>query len=1138
MNLFRGSIAIIGAGSGGSALLSVMLHNRNITVTGITDSDPGAPGLQLARRHGIPIAVDFRELLEKRPDIVVNVTGDESIVSGILRAKAPETEVIDGRSVLFVRSLLEKSLEAQEEVRRLLDETRELYRICVSLTSADSLEEALETLLSEALRTLKAPAGSIALYNEADNTLTLKSQQGFSPEFSRANRWKRRKGGMTDHILGRRVPTVIPDTERYAFIDNRVLLSEGARSIVAVPLLADDRTIGILYIDDFRVREWGEKEVEFLTLLGIQAAFAIEKFRLISAISETRSYLENVLDTTADIVITTDTESRIVEFNKGASRVLGYTKEEAAGREVERLWVHPGEREEIMAILARDGYVAGHETRLKAKEGRPVDVSLTLTIMKDAGGSVIGTVGISKDITEKKKLERAIEERNAELHELNEKLEEKVFERTRELESANRELERSNKLKSRFIATMSHELRTPLNSVLGFSELLLDDAHGSLGEKQKRHVQNIYNSGSHLLQLINNILDIAKIESGRMELHYETFNLAHAVAEVETVIRSLADRKKQEMRVRAHGDMPLINADRIKFKQILYNLLSNAVKFTPEGGTITLEASVIDGSALPPFAHALEVFSERTEFLLLSIEDTGIGIRPEDRERIFSEFEQGDSSYSRKYEGTGLGLSLTRRLVVLHGGEITVESEENVGSRFTFVMPLHAGAAREPVRMPSKPAEGLPVPDAPVVRSPQGKSSLILVVEDDPSTSEVLTLYLAQAGYRIAHAYTGTEAVHRIRELKPFAVLLDVMLPGKDGWEILQEVKSDPATKDTPVIISSVIDNKELGFALGAADYLVKPVDRASLLEKLQELNFDTKKTRKGVSILCIDDKQEVLELLASILEPAGYNVISAGSGEEGIEKAVSYKPDLIILDLMMPEVDGFEVVQKLKDNPATDDIPIFILTAKDLSVEDRLRLAGKVESFVQKSHFTKEDLLAYIQDLEVTYPARAGFLDEVSGLFDHAYFQIRLAQEVSRAKRYRNTFTTLIIDLDNFTEYIRVHGIARANICIRKVADILRKGLRGSDTVVRYGIDEFGIVLTNTPKEPAEAVAKRFLSCIEGYPFFGREAMPQGRITGSAAIVNYPQDASTPEEIIFKAHRILRKVKENGGKEVGRYEQ
>jgi diguanylate cyclase (GGDEF)-like protein len=240
----------------------------------------------------------------------------------------------------------------------------------------------------------------------------------------------------------------------------------------------------------------------------------------------------------------------------------------------------------------------------------------------------------------------------------------------------------------------------------------------------------------------------------------------------------------------------------------------------------------------------------------------------------------------------------------------------------------------------------------------------------------------------------------------------------------------------------------------------------------------------------------------------------------------------------MMPEVDGFEVAQRLKENPVTADIPILILTAKDLTVDDRLRLAGKIENFIQKSHFTKEDLLMHIRDLEVTYPAKAGLLDEVSGLFDHCYFQIRLAQEVSRAERYKNTFTLLMLDLDKFTDYIKAHGIHKSNIVIRKIAEFLRKSLRGSDTVVRYGIDEFAVILSSTLKASAEAVAKRFLAYIDSYPFYGEEVMPQGKITATVSVINYPQDASSPEELIFKAHQTLRKAKEAGGQRVEVYEQ
>lgn len=1157
-----GSIALIGAGKGGSALLSVLLKEPNIKVVGIADINPDAPGIAIAKQFNIPVTTNFKELANKKTDIIINVTGNSTITSEILKIlkrKSPNTEVIDGKSAKLVWDMLEKRRQAKEEVKALLNETKELYRIGVALTSAEKLEEVLETLLLEALRTVVAPAGSIALYDKNTDTLTLKASHGFSEDFSHVVQWKRREGGMTDHILSKRIPTVISNIEEYPFADSRNLIKEGIKSLVAVPLFANDKTIGILYIDDFKPRAWTPREIEFLTLLGIQAAYAIEKFRLIETISETKNYLRNVLDNSADIIITTDTEGKIVEFNKGASRILGYSKEEIIGKKAEDFWVRPEERRDVLKILEKEGYVSNYETQLVTKNGQIIDVSLTLSYILSSKKGILGTVGISKDITEKKRLERAIEERNLELQELNEKLEEKVIERTKDLEKANRELERSNRLKSQFIATVSHELRTPLNSILGFSELLMDEVFGTLTDKQKRYVNNIYNSGSHLLQLINNILDIAKIESGKMELHYESFSVHQAISEVETVIKPLADKKNQRLLVSIGKDVSVIKADKTKFKQILYNLLSNAVKFTNEGGEIFLDANIIGGGS--PKNHKIfggvsegsayfikdsNICRGNESCLMISVTDTGIGIKKEDHEKIFSEFEQVDSSFSRRYEGTGLGLALTKRLVELHGGEIFVESEEGKGSKFTVVIPLFDFATLERAQRPYEPEHAVqereyesisPVYALDISKSRRGDSPLILVVEDDPSTSELLTLYLAQGGYRVAHAYNGDTALARIRELKPFAVLLDVMLPGKDGWEILQEMKSDPELKDIPVIIASVIDNRELGFALGASDYLVKPVDRITLLKKLEELSFATKKGRRPVNILCIDDHNEVLELLASILEPAGYNVITANSGRQGIEKAIAYGPDLIILDLMMPEVDGFEVTQILKGNPSTMDIPILILTAKDLTVDDRMRLAGKVETLIQKSHFTKEDLLMHIRDLEITYPARAGLLDEVSGLFDHCYFQIRLAQEVSRAERYKNTFTLIMLDLDNFTEYIKAHGIHRANIVIKKIAEFMRKSLRGSDTVVRYGIDEFAVILSNTLKEPAEAVAKRFLAYIDSYPFYGEEVMPQGKVTASASVINYPQDASSPEELIFKAHQTLRKAKEGGGMKVVIYE-
>lgn len=1142
MHGFMGSIALVGAGNGGSALLSVLLKEPNINVVGIADINSNAPGIKIAKQFNIPITNNFKELAAKKPDIIINVTGNGSITTEILKIlkrKSPGTEVIDGQSAKLVWDLLEKRRQSKEEIKALLNETKDLYRIGVALTSADRLEEVLDTLLLEALRTLNAPAGSIALYDEKSDTLTLKAVLGFSKDFSHIVQWKRRDGGMTDHIMSKRIPTVIQDIETHPFVDNRNIFKEGIKSIMAVPLFANDHTIGILYIDDFKPRNWTDREIEFITLLGIQAAYAIEKFRLIETISETQNYLKNVLDNSADIIVTTDTEGRIVEFNKGAERILGYSKEDVIGKKAKDFWVQPEQRSEILKILEKEGYISNYETQLVAKDGRDIDVSLTLSYILSSKKGILGTVGISKDITEKKKLERAIEERNLELQELNERLEQKVIERTKELEKANRELERSNRLKSQFIATMSHELRTPLNSILGFSELLMDEVFGALTEKQKRYINNIYNSGNHLLQLINNILDIAKIESGKMELHYEGFSVHQAISEVETVIKSLIDKKRQSLSINIDDNVSAIKADKVKFKQILYNLLSNAVKFTPEGGNIYLNTAIIDENK-SFYVEKFDMRPGKNRCLKISVTDTGIGIKKQDLERIFSEFEQVDSSFSRRYEGTGLGLTLTKKLVELHGGEITVESEEGKGSTFTVILPLIDIKVREKelIPLPATATEDQERYIEDITQKKRAQAPMILVVEDDISTSEMLTLYLAHEGYKVARAYSGDEAISRIKELKPFAVILDVMLPGKDGWEILQEIKSDPEIKDIPVIICSIIDNRELGFTLGASDYLVKPIDRITLLKKLEDLSFATKKGRSPVNILCIDDHDEVLELLTSILQPSGYNVLTANSGRQGIEKAIAYRPDLVILDLMMPELDGFEVAQILKNSPSTMDIPILILTAKDLTVDDRLRLAGKIENCIQKSHFTKEDLLMHIRDLEVTYPHRAGLLDEVSGLFDLCYFQIRLAQEVSKAGRYKNTFTLLMLDIDNFTDYIKAHGIHRSNIVIRKIAEFLRKSLRGSDTVVRYGIDEFGVILSSTLKTSAESVAKRFLSYIDSYPFYGEEVMPQGKITATVSVINYPQDASSPEELIFKAHQTLRKAKEAGGQKVMVYEK
>ncbi|MCX8027436.1 MAG: response regulator [Thermodesulfovibrionales bacterium] len=1131
----QNSIAIVvGESTDAIDVLRHLKSENYFKTIGLLWTDKTFPDIQ-DRLSGIPIFRDVESALSIKPEVILNLSSDKNIANAIQK-KRKGIEIIDKKTAQLVYGLIKKNQKIEKETREILKDTKELYSIGLALTASDKLEDALLTLLSEACRTLKVPAGSIALYDDKEDTFILKASIGFSNEFQRIKTWKRNPQGLTNHILSKRIPTIIDDISKYPIVVNQALINEGIKSLIAVPLFVEDKPIGILYLDDFELKKWTSAEIEFITLLGIQAAHTLEKFELIENLTKTKQYLKNILDNSADLIISTDDNDNIVEFNKGAERILKYKRDEALGMPFDKIWMHPEQKVAIIEKMRqKDGFITNYETVFVRKDGSGVDISLTLSFLYDDNGNAIGLVGVGKDITIEKNLERALEERNLELQILNTHLEEKVLERTRELQIANKELERSNKLKSQFIATMSHELRTPLNSILGFSELLLDELFGTLNEKQKRYVNNIHNSGTHLLQLINNILDIAKIESGKMELFIENFDVKTAIIEVENVLRPLIDKKKLIFTLHYNTSQNTITADKIKFKQILYNLLTNAIKFTDEGGFITVYVEDV----IESFCKSSDTDAKIDyRFLKITVEDNGIGIKTEDLQRIFEEFEQVDGSMSRRYEGSGLGLALSKKLVQLQGGEITVESEFGKGSKFSFTIPIIT-SDETITKGKTDEIEAIPVETDEDIREylntitkGHTEKPLILIIEDDKPTSELLSLYLSKEGYRIAHVYDGRDALPRIRELNPFAIILDIMLPNKDGWEILQEIKLDPQIKDIPVIIYSIVDNKELGFTLGATDYLIKPVDKDLLIKKMNDLALRTRGDRQ-FTILCVDDQVDMLEYLRTVFEPAGYNVITANTGQKGIESAISNLPDLIILDLMMPDKSGFEVAHTLKNRPDTQNIPIIILTAKELTINDRLRLAGKAKKIMQKTHFSKEDLLLQIRDLQLMFPQKAGLYDEISGLFDNSYFQLRLAQEICRGLRYKNVFSVVVLDVDSFTDYVRVNGIHRANMVIKKIADLIKKSVRGGDTVVRYGIDEFAIILSNTPKDPALSVANRFITFIENYPFYNVSCMPNGKLTASASIVAFPKEGETVEEIINKSYALLKKAKKSGGNKV-----
>jgi len=436
------------------------------------------------------------------------------------------------------------------------------------------------------------------------------------------------------------------------------------------------------------------------------------------------------------------------------------------------------------------------------------------------------------------------------------------------------------------------------------------------------------------LGLINDILDLSKVEAGQMDLHLANTGVAEAVAVVLETIEPLAAKSGVKIVSEVSRDLHLV-ADPGKLKQMLLNLVSNAIKFTPSGGYVKVVARR-DGS-----------------FMEISVTDTGIGMNEGDLKLLFQEFRQLDQGPDRQREGTGLGLALTKRFAELHGGTVTVESTKAKGSTFTLRLPLE---------LPNLKKE--PTPEPATLGATDLTRPLVLVVEDNPEAAELLTRHLDAGGFRIDIARTGTEALAKASELKPVAITLDILLPEIDGWEVLTRLKQTEATRDIPVVVVSVVDNPRLGRALGAVDYFVKPVDRDALLSRLDRYTFTTKVRQQEMRILLVDDEPANLELLESVLKPSGFTTSRALGGKEGIAMARSQKPHLILLDLMMPEVTGFDVVEAIRGNESTRSIPIMILTAKQLTDGDKKQLNGQVAAVFERNSLAGPELVNWLRQL------------------------------------------------------------------------------------------------------------------------------------------------------------------------------
>ena len=635
-----------------------------------------------------------------------------------------------------------------------------------------------------------------------------------------------------------------------------------------------------------------------------------------------KRYVDNIIGSMEDALIVTDAKWNIRTANGAAVALLKYSEDELRGKRLLDLMSNDGTLKKatgtsvalpsIVQLGTTERSIRNFETTFHDKQGGSIPVLISGSVLADSRQETQSIVCVARDITDRKRSEE-------------------------ELQLAKEAAEQANQAKSSFLANMSHELRTPLNAILGYSEMLREEAEDIGHEDFVPDLTKIHNAGTHLLGLINDVLDLSKIEAGKMELYLETVEVRQLLDNVASTVLPLCQKNGNKFETICPDDVASSHTDITKVRQALLNLLSNASKFT-KGGTVTLTAARSKKNG--------------KDWITMSVQDTGIGMTEEQTARVFQAFQQADASTTRKYGGTGLGLAVSRKVCQMMGGDITVASETGKGSCFTIHLPADVV---DPKKVTLEVEEETAEPSSHV-----GEGSSVLVIDDDASVRDLVKRSLSKEGLEVMTAPGGKEGIELAKKYRPDVITLDVQMPGMDGWEVLKALKSDPVLREIAVIMMTNIDEKSTGYALGAAEYMTKPIDRERLVEMLRKFR-DHASTRP---ILVVDDDASVRETIRRTLSQDGLKVVEAENGREALERMAERTPSLILLDIIMPELDGFGFMEELRKREEWNQIPVVVLTAKDITAQERARLQGFATTVLQKQEQSQDALIRDVREL------------------------------------------------------------------------------------------------------------------------------------------------------------------------------